>query len=111
MVQLNIIKSEEQFWQILFSKWQKYLYKIASGKHFEEIIGKKVESVEDLQEHFEEFKIYMRGHNLYDIYYGRYKEQEKELLKRYLELAPREDFGDILDRIDSFIYFNSRKKK
>lgn len=110
MVQLNIIKSEEHFWNILFSKWEKYLYKIVSGKRFEEVIGKKVERIEDIRENFEEFKIYMRGHNLYDIFYGRYREQEKELLKRYLELAPRDDFKDILDRIDSFIYFNSRKK-
>lgn len=111
MVQLNILKSEEQFWKILWSKWKKYLYKIASGKKFEEAIQKKVESIEDIKEHFIEFKIYMRGHNLYDIFYGPYKEQEKELLKRYLELAPREDFQDILDHIDRFIYFNSRKKE
>ena len=52
----------------------------------------------------------MRGHNLYDIYYGRYKEQENELLTRYVELAPREEFADILDSIDRFIYFESRKR-
>lgn len=110
MVQLNIIKSEEQFWKILFSKWKKYLYKIASGKRFEEKIQKKIETAQDLKEHFEDFKIYMRGHNIYDIFYGRFRKQEKDLLKRYLELAPREDFSDILDHIDSFVYFNSRKK-
>ncbi|MBR3607778.1 MAG: AAA family ATPase [Lachnospiraceae bacterium] len=110
MVQLNLIKNEEHFWRILWSKWKKYLYKIASAKKFQEVIEKKVESIEDIKEHFTEFKIYMRGHNLYDIFYGPYKEQERELLKRYLELAPREDFQDILDHIDGFIYFNSRKK-
>ena len=109
MVQLGIVKSEEQFWKILWSKWNKYLYKIQSGKHFQEVLNKRIESVRDLQENFEEFKIYMRGHNLYDIFYGRFKEQERELLRRYLELAPREDFADILEHIDSFIYFNSRK--
>ena len=56
-------------------------------------------------------KIYLRGHNLYDIFYGRYKEQETQLLRRYLELAPREDFADILDAIDSFVYFDSRRKR
>lgn len=35
----------------------------------------------------------MRGHNLYDIYYGRYKEQETELLTKYIEIAPREDLN------------------
>lgn len=57
----------------------------------------------------EEIKIYLRGHNLYDIFYGRYKKEETELLIRYIELAPREDFADILDSIERFIYFESRK--
>ena len=56
------------------------------------------------------FKIHLRDHNFYDIFYGRYKKEEKALLTRYIELAPREDFADILDTIDSFLYFDSRKK-
>ncbi|MBR3600847.1 MAG: AAA family ATPase [Lachnospiraceae bacterium] len=110
MTELRIVKSEEHFWRILFSKWKKYLYKIKSGRIFEEKIGKQVETIEDIKEHFEEFKIYMRGHNLYDIFYGRYRDRENELLKQYLEIAPREDFKDILDTIDSIVYFNSRKR-
>ena len=84
--------------------------KTKSGRIFQEKIGKAVETREDIREHFEEFKIYMRGHNLYDIFYGRYRDRENELLKQYLEIAPREDFKDILDTIDSIVYFNSRKK-
>ncbi len=110
MAQLGIVKSEEEFWEILFSKWEQYLYRIASGKHLTEVLGKEISSVSELKEHFEEFKIYMRGHNLYDIFYGRFREQETELFRKYLELAPREDFTDILDAIDSFVYFDSRKK-
>ena len=52
----------------------------------------------------------MRGHNLYDIFYGRYKKEKTELLTRYIEIAPREDFRDILDAVDQFIYFENRKK-
>ena len=74
------------------------------------VIGRNIETVEDVKEHMEEIRIYMRGHNLYDIYYGRYREQENELLTRYVELAPREEFADILDSIDRFIYFESRKR-
>ena len=37
----------------------------------------------------EEIKIYLRGHNLYDIFYGRYKKEETEVLTRYIDLAPR----------------------
>ena len=110
MVQIGVVKSEERFWKILFSKWQQYLYRIASGRHLTEVLGKKISSVEELKEHFEEFKVYMRGHNLYDIFYGPFKEQENELLRKYLELAPREDFKDILDAIDSFVYFDSHRK-
>ena len=86
------------------------MYKIRSGRVFQEKIGKPEKTVEDIKEHFEEFKIYMRGHNLYDIFYGRYRDRETEILKKYLEIAPREDFKDILDTIDSIVYFNSRKK-
>ena len=46
---------------------------------------------------------------MYDIFYGRYKKEETELLKRYIDLAPREDFRDILDAVDAFPYFDSRK--
>ncbi len=110
MAQLGVVKSEEQFWNILYSKWEQYLHKLSSGKKFMDAIGKKVKSVEDIQEHFEEFKTYVRGHNLYDIFYGRFRDKERELLKEYLELAPREDFKDILDAIDSFVFFHNRKK-
>lgn len=109
MAQLGVVKSEEEFWEILFSKWEQYLHRITSGRHLVEVLGKEITSISDLQEHFEEFKIYMRGHNLYDIFYGRFREQETELLRKYLELAPREDFKDILDAIDAFVYFDSRK--
>lgn len=110
MAQLGIVKSEEQFWKILFSKWKQYLHRIKSGRHLTEVLGKELNSIADLKEHFEEFKIYMRGHNLYDIFYSRYRDNEKELLRKYLEIAPREDFKDILDAIESFVYFDSRKR-
>lgn len=110
MAELGVVESEDAFWEILFSKWQQYLYRLSSGQHLIQVLGKDLLSVSDLKENFETFKIYMRGHNLYDIFYGRFKEQETELLRKYLDLAPREDFADILDAIDSFIYFDSRKK-
>ena len=109
MAQLGIVESEEEFWKILLAKWKKYLWKLASGKRFTKVIKKKINTTADLKEHFEEFKIHMRGHNLYDIFYGRYRGNETELLKEYLEIAPREDFADILDTIDSFPFFESKK--
>ena len=75
------------------------------------MLGKNLESEEELINHMEEVKIYLRGHNLFDIFYGRYKEQERELLKRYIDLAPREEFQDILDAVDRFVYFDSRKRE
>lgn len=38
------------------------------------------------------------------------KTAKTELLTKYVELAPREDFADILNSIDRFIIFESRKK-
>lgn len=110
MAQLGVVESEEVFWKILFSKWEQYLYRLKSGRQLTEVLGRKIRSIAELKEHFEEFKIYMRGHNLYDIFYGRFRDRENELLRQYLEIAPREDFKDILDAIDSFVYFDSHKK-
>lgn len=110
MAQIGVVKSERQFWEILFDKWQQYLYRLKSGQHLTAVLGHEIDSIEDLKEHFEEFKIYMRGHNLYDIFYGRFRDRESEILHRYLEIAPRDDFKDILDTIDSFVYFDSRRK-
>ena len=74
------------------------------------MLGKDLETEGDVRDHMEEIRIHMRGHNLYDIFYGRFKEQEEEILTRYIEEAPREDFRDILDGIERFIYFENRKK-
>ena len=53
----------------------------------------------------EEIRIYMRGHNMFDCFYGRFKKEENELLSRYVALAPREEFADILDAIDRFVTY------
>ena len=109
MAKLGIVKNEDAFWDTLFCKWKEYLYRLSSGRHFTEILGRDLESIDDLKENFEIFKIYMRGHNLFDIFYGPFKNTETELLQEYLNLAPREDFQDILDTIDTFSFFDSRK--
>ena len=64
-----------------------------------------------MKEHMEAIRTYVRGHNLFDIFYGKYKKEEKELLKKYIEIAPRKEFSDILDAADSFIYFQSKTKQ
>jgi putative ATP-dependent endonuclease of OLD family len=109
MAELGIVESEDAFYRILFNKWNEYLHRLKSGKHFLEVVGTEMDSIDQLKEHMEEFRIYMRGHNLYDIFYGPYRGREADLLKRYIELAPREDFKDILNAIDQFVYFESRK--
>ena len=110
MAELGIVESEEAFWEILFAKWKQYLHRIKSGEHLREVLGIEIESISELKAHFEEFKIYMRGHNLYDIFYSKFRGKETQLLRKYLEIAPREDFQDILEAIDRFVYFDSRKK-
>ena len=110
MAELGVVKSEEDFWQILLSKWKQYLRKIASGRHLIQVLGKGIYTIDELKENFETFKIYMRGHNLFDIFYGRYRGKETELLRKYLDIAPREDFQDILEAIEKFDYFDNRKR-
>ena len=110
MARLGIVDSEESFWQTLFEKWKDYLHRLSGGRQLTRILGKDISTVADLQQHFEEFRIYMRGHNLFDIFYGPFKHQETELLARYIDLAPREDFQDILNAIEAFPFFESRKR-
>ena len=82
---------------------------ISSGQHLQEVLGKNLETTADIREHMEDIKTYIRGHNLFDIFYGRYKEKETELLERYIEIAPKEDFQDILAALEKFPYFESRR--
>ena len=110
MAKLGIIPDEEAFYEIFLEKWKEYLHRIKSGKHLQEVIGCNLETVDDVRRYMEEIKVYMRGHNLYDIFYGRFKERESELLQQYIKLAPKEDFADILESINRFIYFENRKK-
>ncbi len=110
MKQVGVLENEEDFYEIFLEKWKDYLHRIKSARHLVEVIGHDITSVSDVKNHMEEIKIYLRGHNLYDIYYGRYKKNENEILSRYIELAPREDFSDILDSIDKFIFFESKKE-
>ena len=110
MAQLGIVESEEAFYETLLEKWKEYLYRLKSGRHLVEVIGCDLESVEDVRKYMEEIRIYLRGHNLFDLFYGKYKDREKELLERYIELAPKEDFQDIFAALERFPYFESRKR-
>lgn len=110
MTQIGVIASEEEFYRRFLAKWREYLNRIQSGRHLKTVIGHDLRSVEDVKRHMEEIKVYMRGHNLFDLFYGRYRGQESAILTSYVEAAPREEFKDILDPIDRFIYFENRRR-
>ena len=109
MAQLGVVESENAFYQTFYEKWQEYLSRLSSGQKLISVIGHDLTGPEDVKAHMEEIRIYMRGHNMFDCFYGRFKKEENELLSRYVALAPREEFADILDAIDRFVYFESRK--
>ena len=67
--------------------------------------------MEDVKNYMEEIRCHMRGHNLFDLFYGKYRSNEEEILKKYIALAPREDFADILEAVDRFVFFESRRKE
>lgn len=111
MAKIGVIKSEEDFYNILYKKYKDYLFKLNSMKKLLRMKNFRINSKQDIKEHLEDIKIYVRGHNLFDIFYGKYHgSAEQEILKRYIEVAPRETFQDIFDAIDSFVYFENRKK-
>ena len=111
MARIGVIKSEEDFYNILFKKYKDYLYKLTSVKKMQRVIGKHIKTKQDIKDNIENIKIYVRGHNLFDIFYGRYHgTAEQEILQKYIDVAPRDTFKDIFDAIDAFVYFENRKK-
>ncbi|MEG2511808.1 MAG: AAA family ATPase [Acetivibrio sp.] len=111
MVKIGVIKSEEEFYNILYGKYKDYLYKLGSTKHMLKNMNLRINNKQDIKDNMELIKTYVRGHNLFDIFYGRYRnDAETEILKKYIDIAPRENFKDILDAIDNFVYFENRKK-
>lgn len=111
MTKIGVVKDKEQFFDILYAKYKEYLYKLSSTKRMLEKLKITIETREDIINNLENIRIYVRGHNLYDIFYGRYKgDKEQRILTRYIEEAPRETFADILEAIDRFVYFNSHRE-
>ncbi len=112
MAKIGVIKNEEEFYNILYKKYKDYLFKLSSTKRMLRINNIRIRNKQDLKDNMELIKIFVRGHNLFDIFYGRYHGQaEQEILKKYIDVAPRESFQDIFDAIDSFVYFENRKKQ
>jgi hypothetical protein len=110
MAKIGVIENEEAFYDILYNKYEQYLHRIKSFVKMREKTGLVIRSKEDIKKNLETILIYGRGHNLFDIFYGRYRgEKENEILKKYIEVADRDTFKDILDTIDSFMFFDSRK--
>ena len=110
MAELGILKSPEDFYKILLEKWKEYLHRTRGGRHLLQVLGKDLTTVEEIQSHMEEIKTCVRGHDLYNIFYGPYKKQETSLLRKYIDLAPREDFQDILGAIEKIPFFENRKR-
>ncbi len=112
MVKIGVINREEDFYVKIFHKYKDYMYKLTSFRRLVKSKGLVIRSPKDIENNIEDIKIYVRGHNLYDIFYNKYRgEKEKEILKEYIDAAPRDTFRDILDAIDSFVYFENRKKE
>lgn len=112
MAKIGVVKSTEEFYNILYKKYKDYLYRLGSVKRLIKNTGIRINSKEDIKKNMELFRIYVRGHNLFDIFYSKYRnDAETEILKKYIDVAPRENFKDIFDKIDSFVYFENRKKE
>ncbi|MDY4742621.1 MAG: AAA family ATPase [Lachnospira sp.] len=110
MTKIGVVKSVDEFYDILYLKYKEYLYKLSSTRKMIEKLGITIESRQDIIDNMENIRIYVRGHNLYDIFYGRYKgDKENAILKAYIDAAPKGNFEDIFTAIDRFVYFNNRK--
>lgn len=111
MASIGVVKSEDEFYNILFKKYKDYLYKLSSVKRMIRNYNIRINKKEDIKKYLEQIKICVRGHNLFDIFYSRYRnDAEQEILKKYIDVAPPEAFADILDAIDRFVYFENRRR-
>ena len=110
MAKLGILPEPEAFYKILREKWTEYLHRTRGGRHLVQILGQDLKTEEDIKKHMEKIKIYVRGHDLYNIFYGPYKKQEASLLREYINLAPKEDFQDILGAIEKIPFFENRRR-
>ena len=111
MTKIGVIKNDDEFYNTLFQKYKDYLHKLPSFKRLLRTKNVRINSSRDIKENLELIKIYVRGHNLFDIFYGKYRNDESEIIRKYIDAAPRDTFKDILDTVDSFVYFENRKKK
>lgn len=112
MTKIGVVKSEEEFYNILWQKYRDYLYRLPSMKRMCRICNVRISNKQDLKNNMENIRIFVRGHNLFDIFYGRYRnDAETEILRKYIDVAPRENFANILDAIDRFVYFENRRKE
>lgn len=112
MTKIGVVKSEEEFYNILWKKYRDYLYKLPSMKRMCRICNVRISNKQDLKDNMENIRIFVRGHNLFDIFYGKYRnDAETEILRKYIDVAPRENFANILDAIDRFVYFENRRKE
>lgn len=110
MAQIGVVRSVEDFYNILWKKYNEYLYKLSSFKKLEARLGRRFTDKQDMIDNMENIRIYGRGHNLFDIFYGRYKgRREKEILQKYIDVAPKECFEDIFSAIDNFAFFDSKR--
>lgn len=111
MAKIGVIKNEDEFYNILYQKYRDYMYRLPSFKRLVRTKNVRINGPKDIKVHIEAIKTYVRGHNLFDIFYGKYRSREDEILEKYIEVAPRDNFKDILDTIDSFVYFENRRKQ
>ena len=112
MSEIGVVESVDAFYDILYEKYNEYLYKLKSTRNMLEKTGITISCRQDIIDNMEYIRTYVRGHNLYDIFYGRYKgKRETDILKKYIDVAPKSNFDDIFDAIDHFVYFNNRVKE
>lgn len=80
MEKVGVVKSVDEFYDILWEKYNQYLYKLTSVKKMLSKLDISIDSRNDLIANIENIRIYVRGHNLYDIFYGRFKANENDVL-------------------------------
>ena len=92
MTKIGVVNSEDEFYDILWDRYQEYLYRLSSVKKMQEKLKINIKSRQDIIDNIENIRIYVRGHNLFDIFYGKYRKRTKTRFLQNIFRKHREVF-------------------
>ena len=112
MAEIGVLKREEDFYRIFLENWRDGWKRTTAGVRLRQMIGRDLRTSQDVKDHLEDIRRYLRGHDLFDVFYAPWKGgKENAILAKYIAVAPRREFADILDAVERFDFFRGKESR